>query len=218
MKQYVILTDASDNSTYGLIVKDGSQQVAHGAHRRAQEWAIWANAQNEKSIDQLLPLGISQSSAKVLPIDSDEFVRGLIEASTSSPSAMIGRRAFVGTTRLNAESTTPAARDFQLSAFDISVRQKAVSFKALAFKFDVRANSFGKLLRGGLVGFNDKTGMIRSRIADVKSFELQARIDAVVPRSVQRSVGLNDIAHKSVIASSIQDELSVKKLGGRIGN
>ena len=219
MKQYVILTDASDNSTYGIVVKDGMTFSVHGAHRKAEEWAGWANSQDQKSLEQLLPPGITQSTASTLHNDSHLFIKGLLDVAISGASFVPGKRSYIESHRTNAWSATPSARDFQLSAFSIDGRQQAVAFKALAFKSDSNSYSFAALLRSGAVGFNPQTGLVRSRVEGASSRHLQAKVDASIPRSIQRHVGMDDIAHKSLIKNRdiVGGQIEVKKLGGRLG-
>ena len=220
MKQYVILTDASDNSTYGIVVKDGMTFSVHGAHRKAEEWAGWANSQEQKSLEQLLPPGITQSTASTLHNDSHLFIKGLLDVAISGASFVPGKRSYIESHRTNAWSATPSARDFQLSAFSIDGRQQAVAFKALAFKSDSNSYSFAALLRSGAVGFNPQTGLVRSRVEGASSRHLQAKVDASIPRSIQRHVGMDDIAHKSLIKNRdiVGGQIEVKKLGGRLGS
>ena len=220
MKQYVILTDASDNSTYGIVVKDGMTFSVHGAHRKAEEWAGWANSQEQKSLEQLLPPGITQSTASTLHNDSHLFIKGLLDVAISGASFVPGKRSYIESHRTNAWSATPSARDFQLSAFSVDGRQQAVAFKALAFKSDSNSYSFAALLRSGAVGFNPQTGLVRSRVEGASSRHLQAKVDASIPRSIQRHVGMDDIAHKSLIKNRdiVGGQIEVKKLGSRLGS
>jgi len=220
VKQYVILTDASDNSTYGIVVKDGMTFSVHGAHRKAEEWAGWANSQEQKSLEQLLPPGVTQSAASTLHNDSHLFIKGLLDVAISGASFVPGKRSYIESHRTNAWSATPSARDFQLSAFSIDGRQQAVAFKALAFKSDSNSYSFAALLRSGAVGFNPQTGLVRSRVEGASSRHLQAKVDASIPRSIQRHVGMDDIAHKSLIKNRdiVGGQIEVKKLGGRLGS
>ena len=220
MKQYVILTDVSDNSIYGIAVKDGMTFSVHGAHRKAEEWAGWANSQEQKSLEQLLPPGVTQSTASTLHNDSHLFIKGLLDVAISGASFIPGKRSYIESHRTNAWSATPSARDFQLRAFGIDGRQEAVAFKALAFKSDSNSYSFAALLRSGAVGFNPQTGLVRSRVEGASSRHLQAKVDASIPRSVQRHVGMDDIAHKSLIKNRdiVGGQIEVKKLGQRLGS
>jgi uncharacterized protein YjbI with pentapeptide repeats len=220
VKQYVILTDVSDNSIYGIAVKDGMTFSVHGAHRKAEEWAGWANSQEQKSLEQLLPPGVTQSTASTLHNDSHLFIKGLLDVAISGASFIPGKRSYIESHRTNAWSATPSARDFQLRAFGIDGRQEAVAFKALAFKSDSNSYSFAALLRSGAVGFNPQTGLVRSRVEGASSRHLQAKVDASIPRSVQRHVGMDDIAHKSLIKNRdiVGGQIEVKKLGGRLGS
>jgi hypothetical protein len=220
VKQYVILTDVSDNSIYGIAVKDGMTFSVHGAHRKAEEWAGWANSQEQKSLEQLLPPGVTQSTASPLHNDSHLFIKGLLDVAISGASFVPGKRSYIESHRTNAWSATPSARDFQLRAFGIDGRQEAVAFKALAFKSDSNSYSFAALLRSGTVGFNPQTGLVRSRVEGASSRHLQAKVDASIPRSVQRHVGMDDIAHKSLIKNRdiVGGQIEVKKLGGRLGS
>jgi uncharacterized protein YjbI with pentapeptide repeats len=220
VKQYVILTDASDNSTYGIVVKDGMTFSAHGAHRKAEEWANWANSQEHKSLEQVLPSGIIQSTPTALRNDSPTFVKGLLDAVISGASFTPGKRSYVESHRTNAWSVTPSARDFQLRAFGLGGRQNAVSFKALAFKSDSGSYSFAAMLRSGAIGFNPKTGLVRSRIDGISSRHMQAKVDATISRGAQRVVGMNDVAHKSLIKNRdiTGGLIEVKKLGQRLGS
>lgn len=220
MKQYVILTDSSDNSTYGIVVKDGMTFSVHGAHRKAEEWAGWANSQEQKSLEQLLPPGVTQSTASTLHNDSHLFIKGLLDVVISGASFVSGKRSYIESHRTNAWSATPSARDFQLRAFGVDGRQQAVAFKALAFKSDSNSYSFAALLRSGAVGFNPQTGLVRSRVEGASSRHLQAKVDTSIPRSIQRHVGMDDIAHKSLIKNRdiVGGQIEVKKLGGRLGS
>jgi hypothetical protein len=220
VKQYVILTDVSDNSIYGIAVKDGMTFSVHGAHRKAEEWAGWANSQEQKSLEQLLPPGVTQSTASTLHNDSRLFIKGLLDVAISGASFIPGKRSYIESHRTNAWSATPSARDFQLRAFGIDGRQEAVAFKALAFKSDSNSYSFAALLRSGTVGFNPQTGLVRSRVEGASSRHLQAKVDASIPRSVQRHVGMDDIAHKSLIKNRdiVGGQIEVKKLGKRLGS
>jgi len=220
VKQYVILTDGSDNSTYGIVVKDGMAFSAYGAHRRAEEWASWANSQEYKSLEQLLPPGVIQSTPSALHNDNHVFIKGLLDVAISGASFTPGKRSYVESHRTNAWSATPSARDFQLRAFGVDGRQNAVSFKALAFKSDSGSYSFAALLRSGTIGFNPQTGLVRSRIDGTSSRHMQAKVDAAVPRGIQRLVGMNDIAHKSLVKNRdiTGGQIEFKKLGQRLGS
>jgi len=220
VKNYVILTDISDNSIYGIAVKDGENFAAYGAHRRAEEWANWANCQEIKTLEKLLPERIVQSPPSTLHNDSDIFVKSLLDTLIGSTSLVTGKRSYIESHRTNASSATPSARDFHLSAFDIDVRQNAIAYKALAFKSDSTSYSFAALLRNGGAGFNEKTATLNSRFPNLSSSQLQTKIDSFVPRAIQRNVGLNDIAYKSLLKNQDigRETIEVKKIGTRLGS
>ena len=152
MKQYAILTDMATNKPYGIVVKDGSSDAVYGAHKRAEEWARWANGQQGKSLVDILPVGIAVSPHRPLSSESSTFIAALMSASGKSGKSLLGKREFMGSHKTNAPSSTPSGRDFQLRSFDVPMRQNAVNFKALAFQYDIKShlqshsNSSGNLL------------------------------------------------------------------------
>ena len=217
MKQYAILTDTATNTPYGIVVKDGSSDVVYGAHKRAEEWARWANGQQGKSLLDILPVGIALSPHRPLPSESSTFIAALMSASEKSGDSLLGKREFMGSHKTNAPSSTPSGRDFQLRSFDVSMRQNAVNFKALAFQYDIKSRSIAALLRTGQYGYNIKTGLIRGRRNTDSSLAIQNRADSIASRAIQRKVGLSDVAYKYSVKGDAFADIEEKRLGGRIG-
>ena len=217
MKKYVILTDTATSKPYGIVVTDDSSNVAYGATKRAEEWALWANSQKGKSLIDLLPIGVSTSQQRNLPSEDRTFISALMAASENSPEQTLGKRSFVGTHKTNTKSATPSGRDFQIRSFDLSARQNAIHFKTLAFKYDVQARSFAALLRSGSFGFDIKTGLVRGRDKTISAAVTQNIADSVAPRTIQRRTGLQDVAYKYSIKAERFEDIEEKRLGGRIG-
>ena len=215
MKQYFVLTDSSDKSVYGIAIKEDGTYRAFGAHGRANEWASWINGQSVKSLDGHLPIDIAISQPRALVSTDDNFIAGLLDSAISGGIKQMGAKSYIESYVTNAPSTTPTVRDYHLGAFPLDVRQRAVNFKTSAFSYDRKAQSFSALLRTGRAALDIKTGLVQSRIEGVDSNELQARLDASMPRIMQRRVGLETFAVKS---ASLEDEISIKRIGGKLGS
>lgn len=214
MSQYFVLTDAVDNSVYGLVVKSENSERAYGADARSSEWAKWFNTKSEPSIDEHLPIGVIKSAPKNLKSSEDGFVEGLLHL-ISGGAFSSKTMEYLGSELTGAESSTPRAREYMLSAFDLGQRQDAINFKALAFVYDSKAHTYQYLLRKSLTAFDRSTGLIKSRIPGVTSLELQEKVDSSIPKIAQRRIGLETSFFKENVAFSTTEE---KRIGGRIGS
>lgn len=214
MSQYFVLTDAINNSVYGLVVKSENSERAYGADARSSEWAKWFNTKSEPSIDEHLPIGVIKSAPKNLKSSEDGFVEGLLHL-ISGGAVSSKTMEYLESELTGAESSTPRAREYMLGAFDIDQRQDAINFKALAFIYDSKANAYQYLLRNSLTAFDRSTGLIKSRIPGITSLELQEKVDSSIPKIAQRRIGLETSFFKENVAFATTEE---KRIGGRIGS
>ena len=214
MNQYFILTDTTDNSVYGIVVKSGGTVVAKGAHSHANEWASWFNSKSLSTTDGHLPVTVVMSRPRPLRSNDELFLDGLLDSAISGSHRKELPKKYVESILTNAHSSTPGVRDFHLASFDIDARSNAINFKALAFRFDTKINALAKMFQSGRVALNVKTGLLQSRIPGVTSADLQTSVDASLSRISQRRIGLDTNNLKS---SYLEDEVSTKRLRGRLG-
>lgn len=234
MKQVSTLFDALRNEKFAIAVKDDYGVKYYGSEGQSAEWTQWANSLNTKSLETIqLPAGVIQGPYKNI---SDSSLKSLLTAFGNNIEEIKDSfhtskgYAFKNSYRVDNGARVPAVMDTPIGHFATWQYEKAINYKGLAFRSQIKQSSFLFEARANNYAFNFENYMYNSAPSRSEIKSLRHRIDTNLGRSHERRLG---IKLKTVLTEnsgryrigpsyeletkSIDEDLNVKGIGQRIG-